>query len=195
MNRDELTMIQGLFGKLSDAEHTAPPRDPEADRFIQESVARQPGAPYYMAQTIIVQEQALEAAQARIQELEEQASRPSGGLLGSLFGGGSRPAPRPSAQAGHGRSSSAGAGSHGRAAPAGSAWNAGQGAGRGGGFMAGAAQTAVGVAGGMMLGSMLGGMFAGDEAQAGEADAGAEDMAAEETAYGGDDFGGGFEDI
>ncbi|MDY8108764.1 DUF2076 domain-containing protein [Fulvimarina sp. 2208YS6-2-32] len=189
MDRNEQTMIRDLFGKLSQAEQTAPPRDPEADRFIRESVESQPGAPYYMAQTIIVQEQALEAAKARIDELERQGSRPFGGLFGNRSRSSS---PRPWGNPDDGRSSAAGmgagAGGYGRPA-AGSAA-------RGGGFLAGAAQTAMGVAGGMMLGSMLGGMFAGDEAAAGEMDAGAgdmgaEEMAADETA----DFGGDFEDI
>jgi uncharacterized protein len=58
--------------------------------FIRERIARQPGAPYYMAQTVVVQEQALEAAQVRIEELEAQISRApqssGGGLLGKLFG-------------------------------------------------------------------------------------------------------------
>ena len=50
-----------------------------------------PAAPYYMAQAILVQEQALPAAsQQRIEELEPPVTeRPAGGgLLGSLFGAG-----------------------------------------------------------------------------------------------------------
>ena len=50
-----------------------------------------------MAQTIVVQEQALSAAQGRIQQLEQElASRPAGGggFLSGLFGGGqTRPQP------------------------------------------------------------------------------------------------------
>ncbi|WAJ29761.1 DUF2076 domain-containing protein [Antarcticirhabdus aurantiaca] len=208
MNRDEQNLIQNLFGKLSEAERTAPPREAEADRFIQESVARQPAAPYYMAQTIIIQEQALEAAQARIQALEAQASRPqsSGGFFGSLFGGGAAaPRQQPAAygrQPGYGQA----------AAPQASGpWNSGPQAGYGqqpgamaapgrggGGFMAGAAQTAMGVAGGVVLGSMLSDMMFGDDPAAAVegavADAGA---AAEEQVadMGGEDFGGDFEDI
>ncbi len=208
MNHDERQMIDGLFGRLQDAERSAPPRDPEAESFIRDRVASQPGAPYYMAQTIIVQEQALQAAQARIQELEQQGQRSSaggGGLLGSLFGGGSREeraqaSSRPmGAPAGYGRQNAAyGEPQQGGGSPwGGRAAAAGQPS-RGGGFLAGAAQTAVGVAGGMMLGSMLGGMFAGgDEAQAAEVDpgaeAGGEDMAAAEDMGGMDD--GGFGDF
>ncbi|MFD2238486.1 DUF2076 domain-containing protein [Aureimonas populi] len=171
MHNDEKNMIQGLFGRLREAEKTAPPRDQEAESFIRDSVAAQPGAPYYMAQTIIVQEQALEAARQRIEELEGQTQRSSGGLLGGLFGGGQ---PQPRARSAGVPSVSRGAAAQGDV-PAGSPWNsAARNAspaqrGGGGGFLAGAAQTAVGVAGGMMLGSMLGGLFSGgDEAVAAE---------------------------
>ncbi|MBH0238255.1 DUF2076 domain-containing protein [Methylobrevis albus] len=190
MNREEQDLIRGLFGRLSEVERTAAPRDPEAEGFIGQQLASQPGAPYYMAQTIIVQEQALEAAKQRITELEQEAERgrSSGGLFGGLFGGGSRSAAPRSVPSigGANRGGAYGAGAAGAAAQAGRP--------AGGGFLAGAAQTAVGVAGGMMLANMLGGMFAGDEAQAAEtADAGAEDAAATEDTGGGFDDGGGFD--
>src|SRR5215208_2105446 len=124
-----------------------------------------------MAQTIVIQEQALNTAQARIEELERNlASRPTGGcgLLSGLFGGGQPqrpPEPRPDNNR-QGYPS----GSVSNPAMAGTPWGgAGQTAsgqpGRGG-FLAGAAQTAMGVAGGMMLGSMLGSAFGGGGANA-----------------------------
>ncbi|KQT41974.1 hypothetical protein ASG43_16950 [Aureimonas sp. Leaf454] len=210
MNRDEQGLIQNLFGKLSEAERTAPPRDPEAEGFIRESVERQPGAPYYMAQTIIIQEQALEAAQARIQALEAEVSQPrsgGGGFFGSLFGGGAsaaRPAPRPThASAAYGQPSQPGP--YGQPARGAGPWNGGAQAGHvpqggrmgggGGGFLAGAAQTAMGVAGGMMLGSMLSNAFSDPAAAAEGAVADAGDAAETELAsatedMGGEDFGG-----
>ena len=36
MNHDERQMIDGLFGRLKDAERTAPPRDAEAEGFIRD---------------------------------------------------------------------------------------------------------------------------------------------------------------
>ncbi|RWM95649.1 MAG: DUF2076 domain-containing protein, partial [Mesorhizobium sp.] len=87
MDRNDQQVIATLFEKLANVEQQTPPRDAEAERFINDQIARHPGAPYYMAQTIIVQEQALNAAQARIEELEQQAQSAGGGLLGGLFGG------------------------------------------------------------------------------------------------------------
>jgi hypothetical protein len=148
MDTNDRQAIVGLFDKLSQVERQMPDRDAEAERFISDAIARQPGAPYYMAKTVVVQEYALIAAQARIDQLEAEltdarSANQGGGFLSGLFGGGSapgRPAPtsRPMPQS----------------AP--------------GGFLAGAAQTATGVAGGMLLANAVVGMFAG-EAQAAEA--------------------------
>ena len=105
MDQNERQIIDELFGKLRQAEAQSGPRDAQAEGFIREQVARQPAAPYLMAQAIVIQEQALAQSQARIQQLEEQIrSRPAassggGGLFGGLFGGGSQqrqPAPPPS---------------------------------------------------------------------------------------------------
>ena len=53
---------------------------------IKDFVARQPSSPYLLVQTVLVQEQALKAAQERIAELEAKAAaprRPRPGFLGS----------------------------------------------------------------------------------------------------------------
>jgi uncharacterized protein len=193
MDSNEQQMIRGLFGRLGEAERAAPPRDPEAEQLIRRAVESQPAAPYYMAQTMIVQEEALKAANARIEELEaqvrERPSGSSGGFLGGLFGGGSssREPARPQGggygqPAGYAQGGSYPQGQRGgpwggaqQAAPYGAApggygapMGGGMMGGRGGGFLAGAAQTAVGVAGGVMLGSMLGNLFAGDHPFGGE---------------------------
>ncbi|WP_105432470.1 DUF2076 domain-containing protein [Neorhizobium sp. T6_25] len=190
MDRNDQQAIDGLFSKLAHVEHQAGHRDAESERLIQERISRQPGAPYYMAQTIVVQEQALEAAQRRIEELEAQETQGSrgGGFLSSMFGN-NAPArrsapPQPSFD--------------GRAAP-GSPWG-GQNQGysqngmptqsRGGGsFLAGAAQTAMGVAGGVLLGNAIGGMFGADKAQAATPQAAAPEAEApaDETDFGGDE--------
>lgn len=195
MDQQDKQAIDGLFRRLEDTERQAPPRDPEAQGFIDEQIARQPGAPYFMAQTIVMQEYALEQAQARIAELERTSSaRPAGGLFGSLFGGSQQPqshAPRPGAVPGFPQR---------RAAP--SPMAATVQPSRGGGFLGGAAQTAMGVAGGVLLANAIGGMFGGSEAQASEVppeaatpeDAGAADTGEEGGFFdglfgGGDDLG------
>lgn len=183
MQAEDRSAIEGLFGKLSQTEAQAPARDTEAEAFIQDRIAAQPAAPYYMAQTIVVQEHALTHAQQRIAALEaELAQRPAaggGGLFGGLFGGSQpspasrpqqRPAPAPQA------ASMAGAPQAGRPAPA-----------QGGGFLAGAAQTAMGVAGGMLVANAIGSMFDGGDAQAAE-------MAPGDDPTGGMDAGGMTED-
>ena len=103
MDQTERQIIDDLFAKLHQAEAQSGPRDPEAEALIRERIARQPAAPYLMAQAIVMMEQALAASQGRNEELERQlrerpaaAAAPAqsggGGLFGSLFGGSSRPA-------------------------------------------------------------------------------------------------------
>ncbi len=158
MDRNDQQAIEGLFAKLANVERQAGQRDADADRFIQERVGQQPGAPYFMAQTIVVQEQALDTAQRRIEELEHHAANTPvqrGGFFSTVFGG-------PTAQS--------------RALPTrplqASPWGSTNGGipmqGRGGGFLAGAAQTAMGVAGGVLLGNAVMGMLGGNEANAAE---------------------------
>src|SRR3954447_23757143 len=91
MDHQDRQDIEGLFSKLGEVDRQAGPRDAEADGLIRARITAQPAAPYFMAQTIVIQEQALNTAQARIEELERNlASRPTGGggLLSGLFGGG-----------------------------------------------------------------------------------------------------------
>lgn len=188
MDRNDQQAIGSLFDKLSTVAQQYPERDAAAEKYIHERVTHQPDAPYYMAQTIVVQEQSLAAAQERIAALEQQmaaqAAAPAGrGLFGGLFGGSKTPSPAPAARGYDPRSAQP-------TQPAAMPAPAARG---GGGFLAGAAQTAVGVAGGMMLGNALGSMFGGDEAQAAEPAAPEPDAepAAEEDA--GEEDGGFFD--
>jgi len=106
MNTEEQTLIDGLFTKLKQAETDSAPRDAQAEALIKEHLTRQPAAPYYMAQAILVQEVALKQMEAQnrqrdeqIQQLQAELARvkaqpaapaQSGGFLSSIFGGGSR---------------------------------------------------------------------------------------------------------
>jgi hypothetical protein len=166
MDGNERQVIDGLFAKLREVDRQAPHRDADAETHIRQLVAAMPTAPYYMAQAILVQEQALANMQNRVQELERSAAeRPAGGgFLGGLFGGGAQaPAPRrgpmPVAQGPippqYTQPGMAGGGSPwGRPA--------------GGGFLAGAMQTALGVAGGMLIADAISDAFSGGTAEASE---------------------------
>ena len=139
MDANDRAAIEDLFSRLAEAEQRLPNRDPEAEALIRREIARHPAAPYYMAQVIVAQQQALEAAQRRIDE----QGRQGGGLFDGLFGGGQR-ATAP------------------RAVRSDGPWSNNS-----GGFLAGAAQTAMGVAGGVLLANAIGGaLFGGDEASA-----------------------------
>ncbi len=108
MQSEEQRLIDGLFDRLKAAGENSAPRDADAERWIEQHMRNQPGAAYYMAQTILIQEAAMKQLNGRIQALEaevaqlkQSASRQqsSGGFLAGLFGGNkSEPeAPRPQA--------------------------------------------------------------------------------------------------
>lgn len=153
MDQNDRHAIEGLFGKLGQAAQAQPHRDPQAEALIADLMARNPGAAYYLAQTVIMQEQALAAAE---QQMQAQPAPASGGLFGKLFGG-SQPQPRPMAH--RHAPQPYGQPAHGQQPQGSGPWSSGRPS--GGGFMAGAAQTAMGVAGGVLLGNAIGGMFAG----------------------------------
>ena len=161
MDHTERQVIDELFAKVKQAEAGSGPRDREAEARVREHVAAQPAAPYYMAQAIVIQEQALAASQARIEQLErELAHRPAagGGFLGGLFGGGgsnTRSAPTWRGAGGRG----------GGIDPRLAAYNSPHQR-QGGGFLAGAMQTAMGVAGGVLLGHAVMNMLTPDAAAA-----------------------------
>jgi uncharacterized protein len=192
MDHQDRQAIEQLFGKIAQVEGQAGAPDVQAADFIRAQIARQPNAPYYMAQTIVVQEQALSAAQGRIQQLEQEfASRPAGGggFLSGLFGGGqARPQPHQSYQPQpmHGMRPHMAPGMGGMAPGMGGMAPRG-----GGGFLAGAAQTAMGVAGGVLIGNMIADAFSGgDEAKAADAgQAEPQQAAAEDSGDAGGDFG------
>ena len=182
MDRNDREAIDALFDKIAEVERNSPPRDGQSEALIRDKIGSHPAAPYYMAQTIVVQEQALEAAERRIAELEA-GSGAGGGLFGSLFGG-NRASPQ-------GRSSVPRVGRQAPAEPQG-----------GQGFLAGAAQTALGVTGGVLLGNAIAGMLGSSKAEAAEAsnakdETTRDDQAAreeEDASHHDDDDGGDFEE-
>ncbi len=178
MTPDERQLLAGLFDRIRTA--SAGPMDREADAYIQDEMRSAPSAGYVLAQTVLVQQQALEAAAKHISELEARApsapaTQPEGSFLGnigrSLFGGASQqPQPGASAQPraydargyerGPGPAPQYGQGqAYAPPPPQAGPWGAPPAS--GGGFLQGAMQTATGVAGGVLLGNALGGLFGG----------------------------------
>ena len=70
MNQRDRAAIEGLFERIARVGQRSGPRDRGAEALIQSEIEAQPAAPYYMAQTIIMQEKALNDAQQRIEALE-----------------------------------------------------------------------------------------------------------------------------
>lgn len=163
----EQRVISDLFSRIQQAEAGSGPRDAEAERLIQECIAKQPAAPYYMAQAMLVQEAAIKrlneqvnALQQQVTQLQSQPRQSSGGFLAGLFGGGSetrptsasnsgsQPIPGAANYANNGYANNNYANNSYAAAPS-----------RSGSFLSGALQTAAGVAGGVVIADMLTGMF------------------------------------
>jgi hypothetical protein len=153
MQGQERDLIQGLFDRLKAYE--AQPREPEAERLIAGLVASQPGAPYLLTQTVLVQEQALKVAQEKIAQLEAQGAGASSGFLSSapkIGPWGAAPGAAPGAASPQ---------------PAPSTRSPLQAAlapqPAGGGFLRSALATAAGVAGGALLFESLRGLFGHSE--------------------------------
>ena len=70
MTPQERDVIAGIFDRLKQAANQ--PRDPEAERYIAERLREQPYAPYAMAQSVYVQEQALTNLQQQVEDLQTQ---------------------------------------------------------------------------------------------------------------------------
>lgn len=149
MTPQERQLVDELFDRLARLE-TAP-RDAEAERAITEGLARAPHALYPLVQTVLVQDEALKRADARIRELTGEDAPAQGGFLDSMraafigrTAGTSVPTVRPGATGGGDpRFASA-------AAPA-----------QGGSFLGTAAASAAGVIGGAVLLNTIGSMFGG----------------------------------
>jgi len=147
MTSREQDIIGRFFARVGDV--TAPPIDPEADRFIADQFSSHAQARYRVTQMAIVQEAALAEARNRIRQLEYQLSQspPSGqgrGLFGGLFGGSGQPsapadAPPPSYPPGY---------QPGMVGPS-----------AGPGFLGSALTTAAGVAGGVLAADAIGSLF------------------------------------
>jgi uncharacterized protein len=187
MDRNDQQAIENLFERLINAEQQLPQRDPEAENYIREQIRRHPGAPYYMAQTIIVQQQALEAARERIEQLQAGIDSSQTASDAQLSRTSSRQPTRSSGSVPRVVRSSTGAEQQ--------SYPQVQAQPTGGGFLAGAAQTAIGVAGGFLLGNLITDMMGGGKkAEAAESQSDSERAEDADADSAGDDVGG-FEDF
>jgi len=187
MTPQDRKLIDDLFARLATLETN--PRDAEAARAITDGLARAPNAIYPLVQSVLVQDEALKRADARIRELESAAGIEPGQLARSggfvdnmrdtLFGKrepqgstpqGSVPSVRPPARpsgvtGGVSRSSpppqptQSGVWGGAAAAPA----QPGIGTSTGGSFLGTAAAAAAGVIGGALLMNSFRGMFGGQQ--------------------------------
>jgi hypothetical protein len=184
MSPEERRLIEDLFDRMMN--YGAPDKDREAEALINQRVRAMPDAVYMLTQSVLVQEQALQAANERLAELEErlrtleegagQPRRSGGFLSGGGFMGRSRdPEPRASsvpqvgsrgAPSGYDRPSAWGQGAPGQPPPPPPAAAGGG----GGGFMRSAIATAAGVAGGVLAADSIRNMLGG-HAKAGETSA------------------------
>ncbi|NWG24985.1 MAG: DUF2076 domain-containing protein [Pseudorhodoplanes sp.] len=159
MTPQERQLVADLFDRLATLENR--PRDPQAEAAIADGMRRAPNALYALVQTVLVQDEALRAADARIRELEAgaDAGESQGGFLDSMrdtFLGGRN----------EGRGSVPAIGRN-RPAPA---WQGGaqpapmgQPQPQGGSFLGTAAAAAAGVIGGSLLLNSFRGMFGGGQ--------------------------------
>ena len=105
MSPEERQMLTDLFERVRGQANA--PRDRDAETLIADAIRTQPYAPYLLTQAVLLQEQALRAADQKLQEMQAQVAHledelahaqaqpapSSGSFLGGLFGGGaSRPA-------------------------------------------------------------------------------------------------------
>ncbi|MCC6780513.1 MAG: DUF2076 domain-containing protein [Hyphomicrobiales bacterium] len=183
MTPEERNLITQLFDRLSALEDA--PRDSEAERAIRDGLQQAPNAVYALVQTVLVQDQALRAQEARLRELEPAAPNAPAetsflsSMRDNLFGRseprGSVPSVRPgSAPAGMSPAWGGGApggptgpafggpGGAGMAPGMASGMGMGPGPMGGGSFLGTAAATAAGVIGGSLLMGALRNATAGE---------------------------------
>ena len=66
MTPHERALVTELFDRLATLENTR--RDPEAERLIADGVRRAPNAIYGLVQTVLLQDEALKQAEARLRD-------------------------------------------------------------------------------------------------------------------------------
>jgi uncharacterized protein len=98
MTPQEQQLLQGLTDRINQT--VLNEKDPDAEQFIQQSLGRNPDALYILAQTVLVQQYALDQAKQQLDQLKQQAQQPkhTGSFLGNLLGLNDQPTPPPPPQ-------------------------------------------------------------------------------------------------
>src|SRR4029079_10952037 len=104
MTPEERNLVIELFDRLATLEDAQ--RDPQAERLIKDGLRQAPNAPFALVQTVLLQNQALKRADARIRELEGSGQRreEDSSFLGTMrdaFFGGEKRGSVPTVPAGH----------------------------------------------------------------------------------------------
>jgi hypothetical protein len=186
MTPQERQLVNELFDRLASLEGT--PRDPEAERAIADGLAHAPHAVYPLVQTVLLQDEALKRANARIHELEgsgapEESRGFLDGMRNSIFGrDDARRGSVPSVPASKWGSGQAAASAYGTPQPGAQPQQPEQ---RGGSsFLGTAAAAAAGVIGGSMLLHGIQSLMGGHQASAFGSPTGSPER---QTPWGGDD--------
>lgn len=144
MTQQEQEMLQGLIQRVNQTQ--LPEKDLDAEEMLQQTLGRNPDALYILAQTVLVQQYALDQATQQLDQLRQQQPRRSTSFLGGLLGRDPQPAPPPPPpQPTYTQQQYVPAQVY---APAG--YSTGYGMPQQGGFLRGAMQTAAGVAAGAL---------------------------------------------
>jgi hypothetical protein len=100
MTPQEQQMLQGLTDRINQT--ALPDKDPEAESYLQDTLGRNPDALYILAQTILVQQYALDQAKKQLAEARNDQPPPPQqkhtSFLGNLLGLNDQPPPQPQQQ-------------------------------------------------------------------------------------------------
>jgi uncharacterized protein len=162
MTPEERKLVIELFDRLATLEDAQ--RDPDAERLIKDGMRQAPNAPYALVQTVLVQDEALKRANARLRQLESGNEAPArdtsflGAMRDTVFGARENRGSVPSVRSGASSlTSDSGMSAAWRTGtqPAAPGWVAGAAPAApfasGGSFLGTAASTAAGVIGGALL--------------------------------------------
>lgn len=157
MTPQEQQMLQGLIQRVNQTQ--LPEKDSDAEAMLQQTLGRNPDALYILAQTVLVQQYALDQAQQQLEDAraqldqlrqaQTQQPKHSTSFLGNLLGHNdeqSRPAPPPPPPVQYAPPQYAPVPGYTQYVEPGPAYGAPQ----SGGFLRGAMQTAAGVAAGAL---------------------------------------------